>query len=50
MVADRLTQWRKGVEMVEGILGRLHASLLAVMGDCNGEETVGALDCNGDEM
>ena len=45
MVADRLTQWRKGVEMVEGILGRLHASLLAVMGDCNGEETVGALDC-----
>jgi hypothetical protein len=41
MVADRLTQWRKGVEMVEGILGRLHASLLADMGDCNGEETVG---------
>ena len=40
MVADRLTQWRKGVEMVEGILGRLHASLLAVMGDCNGEETL----------
>jgi hypothetical protein len=32
LVADRLTQWRKGVEMVEGILGRLHASLLGMLG------------------